>query len=120
MAIRGPGDDRGDGLCSRSLVALLWREGRIGVPPTPTPTSESKQKALDEVKPSFAPAPEAPRPMLEEKGQARPREKNEDTRADAFKKDLPVAPEAAPEPARERDAESVPVGPPAPAGVAGV
>jgi hypothetical protein len=96
------------------LVALLWREGRIGVPPppAPSPAPESKQRALDEVKPSFAPTPKAP----EEQAAAAPREKA-DTRVDAFKKDLPVMPEVTP----YRDAESIPAASPAavPDGVAG-
>lgn len=93
------------------LVALLWREGRIGVPP-PTPASapaaESKQQKLDKVQPSFAPAP----PAIEGQAPAAPRE-NAGARDDAFEKDLPVTPEQRP----ERDAENAPAG--APGGVAG-
>ena len=94
------------------LVALLWRDGRIGVPPAPTPASapaaESKQHELDKVKPSFAPVP----PVLEEQRAASPREKK-DTRTDAFVSDLPVTPQQTP----QRDAENAPAA--APAGVAG-
>jgi hypothetical protein len=95
------------------LVAVLWREGRIGVPPAPAPApasapaDESKQRALDKVQPSFAPAP-----SLEEQAPRPPREKAA-ARPDAFEKDLPVTPEQHP----ERDAENAPAG--APAGVAG-
>lgn len=99
------------------LVAVLWREGRIVVPPAPTPAPESKQRALDEVKPTFAPAPPERPPAQEDQRPASPRE-NMDTRADALKKDLPVTPEVTP----ERDAESAPPAAPtapAPAGVAG-
>jgi hypothetical protein len=97
------------------LVAVLWREGRIGVPPAPTPAPESKQRALDEVKPTFAPPPPPPSVLEEHRQASAPRE-NTDARTDALKKDLPVTPEVTP----GRDAESAPApAPAAPAGVAG-
>jgi hypothetical protein len=78
------------------LVALQWREGRIGVPTAPTPASapasapvpESKKQELDKAMPSYAPTPR----VLPEELPA-PTPMKELAPSDALRKDLAAMPE---------------------------
>jgi putative zinc finger protein len=96
------------------LVALQWREGRIGVPSAPAPASapEPTKQELDKARPSYAPAPQ----VLPEQESAPPREKAA-SRTDALEKDVAATPEEK----LKQDAENAPTDAPGgvPAGVVG-
>jgi hypothetical protein len=74
------------------LVALQWREGRMGVPdvlaPAPTPAPEAKTEDLDKAMPSYAPTPR----VLPEQVPAPPPGRDV-APSDALQKDLAATPE---------------------------
>jgi hypothetical protein len=97
------------------LVALQWREGRIGVPtappPAPTPAAESKTDELEKATRSYTPAPRA-RPK--ELSPLAPLRDSAPSDALQLPKDLGAAPEARAKEKQEADALAA-----SPAGVPG-